>query len=87
MRRREKKEVLVMTSSYQKSHHEFLGKYNYSIDSFIVHRKKEAEEDLRRHDEQVSKNSGASVMIGSIGNNPTGFSVGSKDSPVLLGRL
>ena len=71
-------------SSYQKSHNEFMEKYNYSINSFIVHRKKEAEENLKRHDEHVSKNLGASVMIGSIGNNPTGLSVGSKDSPVTV---
>jgi len=74
------------TPSYQKSHNELLKNYNKSIDSFIEHRKKEAKEDLRRHDEQVeaSKNSGASVIIGSIGDNATGFSIGSKDSPVTI---
>ncbi|TGE37278.1 hypothetical protein E4K67_15615 [Desulfosporosinus fructosivorans] len=74
------------TPSYQKSHNEFLENYNKSIDSFIEHRKKEAEEDLRRHDEQVeaSKNSRASVIIGSIGDNATGFSMSSKDFPVTI---
>jgi len=74
------------TPSYQKSHNEFQDNFNKSIDSFIEHRKKEAEEDLRRHDELVeaSKNSRASVIIGSIGDNATGFSISSKDSPVTV---
>ncbi|MDR3602141.1 MAG: hypothetical protein P4L49_16915 [Desulfosporosinus sp.] len=74
------------TPSYQKSHNEFLEDYNKSISSFIEHRQKEAKENLRRYDEQVeaTKNSGASVIIGSIGDNVTGFSIGSKDSPVTV---
>jgi len=72
--------------SYHKSHNEFLEKYNTSIDSFIEHRKKEAEENLRRYDEQVaSKSSRASVVIGSsIGDNATGFLISSKDYPVTI---
>ena len=74
------------TPSYQQSHNELLKNYNKSIDSFIEHRKREAKEDFRRHDEQVeaSKNSGVSVIIGSIEDNATGFSIGSKDSPVTV---
>lgn len=74
-----------ITPSYQKSHND-LENYNKSINSFIEYRKKEAEEDLRRHDEQVeaSKNSRASVIIGSIGDNASEFSIGSKDSPVTV---
>jgi len=71
-------------SSTPKSHNEFLENYHKSIDSFIEHRKKEAEENLRRYDEQIeaSMNSRASVFMGSIGDNTTGFSISSKDSPV-----
>ena len=74
------------TPSNQKSHNEFLENYNKSIDSFIEHRKKEAKEDLRRHDEQLeaSKNSRASVIIDSIGDNVTGFSTGSINPPVTV---
>jgi len=66
------------------SHNELLDKYNKSIDGFIAHRKEEASEDLRRHDEQIeaSKNSRASVIISSNGDNATGFSIGLIDSPV-----
>jgi len=84
--------VFVITDDYfekikgLKNHNEFLGKYNESIDSFIEQRKKEAKENLRRHDEQLEalKNSRASVIIGSIGNNSTGCSISSKDSPVTV---
>ncbi|SPF40817.1 conserved hypothetical protein [Candidatus Desulfosporosinus infrequens] len=74
------------TPFYQKSHIEFRKDYNKSMDSFIESRKKEAEEDLRKHDKQVeaSKNLRASVIIGSVGDNATGFSINSKDSPATV---
>ena len=86
------KEVIVMTDdlfrtpSYQKSHNELLQNYNKSIDSFIEHRKKEAEEALRRYDEhlEATKNSRASVIMGSFGDKVTEFSISAKDSPVMV---
>jgi len=74
-----------ITPSYQKSHKELLKNYNKSIDSFIEHRKKEAEEALRRYDEHIeaTKNSRASVIIGSLGENATEFSISANDSPVM----